>query len=270
MGAVLCVLGTPPAGGCDGVTTEFSASDFEELLLKPSGLAWFLILVLVVLGSVTAILWYERRYPSTPKEPEASPPELQQAEGNKCPTDTDSESISETVVHDAKPVSQVWADDEQREASAVNTSSSISRASSSTSLGGKRAWLHLVMSVIYPASLGLDEGVADLLIKGWSAMLSVCTSTGKGCSSLILWISIVFWVISAFASAFWWMPKVFGRYEVTMALPVEYGALNFANVCTGLLFYAEYKSMTGDQLALVIAGCAVILSGIAVGQLRLN
>ena len=73
---------------------------------------------------------------------------------------------------------------------------------------------------------------------------------------------MVGWVLSAFASALWWMRKVFSRYEVTVALPVEYGALNAANVCTGLLFYAEHEQMSGAQIGLILSGLAVILLGI--------
>ena len=41
---------------------------------------------------------------------------------------------------------------------------------------------------------------------------------------------------------------VLRRYETTIALPVEYGALNVGSVCTGLLFYAERDSMDTWQV----------------------
>jgi len=66
--------------------------------------------------------------------------------------------------------------------------------------------LGLAMAVVYPASLGLDEGLADLLIKGWAGMLSQPDP-----SHPVLYISIVAWCLSAFASALWWMRKVFAR-----------------------------------------------------------
>ena len=102
-------------------------------------------------------------------------------------------------------------------------------------------------------------------------MLRACseddTDEGKAsCTHPVLYVSIGAWVLFAFASSFWYMRKVFRRYETTVALPVEYGTLNIANVGTGLLFYAEYAAMDGRQLALVISGCAVILLGIAAGQ----
>merc|ERR1712146_440950 len=105
--------------------------------------------------------------------------------------------------------------------------------------------------------------------KGWAAMFSVCNGpTGAGCTHPVLFISMGGWALSAFASALWWMRKVFRRYETTVALPVEYGALNAANVCTGLLFYAEYQSMSAAQIALILTGLVVILAGIGVGTLQ--
>ena len=270
-GAVLCVLGTPPADGCsgEGNASQLSASDFMELFLRPLGLSWFLVLVVAVLASVVAILWYERRYPfspdasasegSTPGGRSGTPGKLKESQSANDVSDV--ESVSGGSVINATPAIQAFADAEESDAGSVSRSSVD---------GEKQGWLHRTMALVYPASLGLDEGVADLLIKGWTAMLTVCTSTGEGCASAALWVSVVVWTVSAFASAFWWMPRVFRRYEVTVALPIEYGALNAANVCTGLLFYAEHESMTDRQLALVVGGLAVILSGIAVGQLRLG
>ena len=63
-------------------------------------------------------------------------------------------------------------------------------------------------------------------------------------------------------------PQVFRRYETTVALPVEYGALNVANVATGLLFYEEHQKMSASDLTLIICGLCVILVGIFIGQLR--
>ena len=138
-------------------------------------------------------------------------------------------------------------------------------------VAGKTPSLRLgrLMALVYPASMGLDEGVADLLIaKGWQAMLSVCNDGCRdvSCAHWILWTALVLWVLAAFASALFWMRKVFGRFEVTVALPIEYGTLGFANVLTGLLFYGEHLTAKPWQLGMIIAGCSVIILGIAVGQ----
>ena len=62
------------------------------------------------------------------------------------------------------------------------------------------------------------------------------------------------------------MPLVYRRYEVSVALPVEYGAVNLGAVLVGLLFFDEYYWMAPWQLALQLVGCALILAGIAVQQ----
>ena len=55
VGAVLCVLGTPLSGGCDGVETEFTADEWTELWAAPAASIWFTLL----LACVLADLWRE-------------------------------------------------------------------------------------------------------------------------------------------------------------------------------------------------------------------
>merc|ERR1711920_1221776 len=120
---------------------------------------------------------------------------------------------------------------------------------------------HRLMT-LYPAALGLDEAFADLLIKGWTAMLGHTASF----SSPTLYIVVLLWILASFASAFWFMRVVFGRYEATIAMPVEYGTLNAASVLTGLLFYKEGIYMGAWQLTSVLLGATIIVLGILLGQ----
>ena len=78
----------------------------------------------------------------------------------------------------------------------------------------------------------LDEALADLLIKAWTGVLAKCPEDDT-CGAWVLWVSVCAWVLSAFASALWWYRKVLARYETTVALPIEYGALNAASALTG-------------------------------------
>ena len=64
------------------------------------------------------------------------------------------------------------------------------------------------------------------------------------------------------------MPIVYKRFEVSVALPVEYGAVNFGAVAVALGFYDEHLYMESWQLALQLVGCALILVGIGVGQIQ--
>mmetsp|Transcript_30337 Transcript_30337/g.79533 ORF Transcript_30337/g.79533 Transcript_30337/m.79533 type:complete len:341 (+) Transcript_30337:55-1077(+) len=118
------------------------------------------------------------------------------------------------------------------------------------------------LKILYPAALGLDEAFADLLIKGWSAMLAHTSSFRYG----IFYVAVILWILASFGSAFWFMRVVVRRYEATVALPVEYGTLNAAAVLTGLLFYKEHASMSVWQLASVLSGAFVIVVGILLGQ----
>lgn len=50
-------------------------------------------------------------------------------------------------------------------------------------------------------------------------------------------------------------------------MPVEYGAVNAVSACSGLIFYKEYQNMADWQLALIVIGVVVILTGIGIGNL---
>ena len=81
------------------------------------------------------------------------------------------------------------------------------------------------LALVYAGSLGLDEACADLLIKAWSGVLALCDDDGESdhehggggdCTrSWVLWVSLGLWILSAFASAFWWYRKVLRRFETT-------------------------------------------------------
>ena len=206
---------------------QWSAPEFTAALGTPSPLTWTILLAGMVLLSVPTILWYERRY-ARPLMP-----------------------------HDAAADSGLEPKD-----------------AAGTAGAGKPAApprLDLLMLLVYGGSLGLDEGIADLLLpKGFQPMLAMCNDDAHpelSCGHPMIWVAVVLWVLSAFASVFWWMRKVYSRYEVTVALPIEYGALNAANVCTGLLFFSEHRMMDDWQLALVVIGCVIILCGIGIGML---
>lgn len=125
------------------------------------------------------------------------------------------------------------------------------------------AWIDRLMGVVYPASLGLDEAVAHLTLRCMNAMLSVCD---KGeCSNPIFPVTIVLWAISSIATALW-LRVVYQRYEVTRALPVEYGATAVADVASGLIFFQEYKYFDAWRYPLIIGGMVLTVIGIAVGR----
>jgi len=120
-----------------------------------------------------------------------------------------------------------------------------------------------LMSLVYPGSLGLDEGIAHLTMKGSMAMLADCGL----CQHWVLYFFLVLWISSSVATA-WWLKVVFARYETTSALPVEYGMVNLVSVCSGLIFYNESKYMEAWQLLCSISGVALVLLGIQCSTLK--
>jgi len=120
--------------------------------------------------------------------------------------------------------------------------------------------LAAAMVLIYPGGLGLDEAVADCGIRAFTSMLA----SGEPVEGRAFWLMASTGVCCAIATSVW-LAVVYRRYETTVALPIEYGALNVASVLAGLLFYDEYQYMDDWQLALALAGVCIIVAGIIVG-----
>merc|ERR1711988_456172 len=108
------------------------------------------------------------------------------------------------------------------------------------------------MPVLFPLSLGLDEGVCQLNMR---AALAIVAS-GENINHWAFYLTIGIWIVASIATLFW-MRWTYNRYAVTRALPIEYGSLNVAVVVSGLVFYRETTEMDDWQLSLVVAGCAV-------------
>jgi len=125
------------------------------------------------------------------------------------------------------------------------------------------SWLDKCMALIYPGSLGLDEGVAHLSMKAFMALFSQCGVTGT-CGEPIIWLMVLLWLVTSLATL-WWMRTVFKRYETTKALPIEYGAVMAVNAMSGLIFYKESKYMETWQITLMSVGVLIIVIGLMVG-----
>ena len=94
-----------------------------------------------------------------------------------------------------------------------------------------------------------------------NAMLTQCDN--GGCKHPIFPVTITLWVLSSVGTVVW-LRYVYKRYEVTVALPVEYGSAVFADVVSGLLFFQEYDIYSLWRLCLIIAGSVLCLVGIQV------
>jgi len=246
LGVTLCAVGTP-----DNTETKYSPQEIEHLFKRAGGSVYYALLGTVVIASVVAIVLFERRYSSEDSL------ESQQAgtAGNDVPSSSELEGSS------ASETGTGYGQGVDLEGNAVP-------AHHQKQAEGRLAPVHLewLFSVIYPGCLGIDEGLAQLNLKGVLGMFNKCVDGDANCDYWTFFFMLGVWVVTSLATL-WWMRICFKRYEVTQALPIEYGAVNVAAVCSGLIFYNEVEDMSGWQLALVIVGCVTTVTGIAIGRL---
>ena len=101
------------------------------------------------------------------------------------------------------------------------------------------------MAILYPASLGVDEGLAIMCMRATTSMFAHCNEAGVGlaaCDHWAFWSTGTAWTIFGFGTLPY-LHVVFGRFETTLALPIEYGIVNIAMVASGLILYQEHKYM---------------------------
>ena len=185
IGAVICTLGAPAE-----VKTVFTPSDISALF--EGHIPFVATLATLMSLAIAGIVYVERAYPMTA--------EVRAARG-------------------ATPVPPVVPPVEPPP---------VPAPAPKTAVRLPPPWLDALMAVVYPASLGFDESLADLLIRAWTAMLGACTGglcDGSGraatCDSGVVYASIAFWVLLSFGGSLIWMPSVYQRYEVSVALPIE-------------------------------------------------
>eukprot|EP00812_Abedinium_dasypus_P013486 NODE_698_length_1401_cov_248.054978.p1 GENE.NODE_698_length_1401_cov_248.054978~~NODE_698_length_1401_cov_248.054978.p1 ORF type:complete len:427 (+),score=109.13 NODE_698_length_1401_cov_248.054978:83-1282(+) len=278
LGVALITVATP-----SGVKTDFTPSDGEELFSRPAGAIYMCVLLLGVLGSVLPMCWYERRYPISHirearagAEPAAAP-ELPASSAGRVVGILDTIPVEARTVSASPPTTPSTSASSAQHAAAPGSAWEAHAADAAKPAPPPLsplpeaprlppAHLDLLMGLIYPGSLGLDEGICHLTMKLTISMLAHC-SEEDACLNAVVLFSTILWA-SASVATLWWMRTVFQRYEITQALPVEYGSVNIASICSGLIFYGEGKYMDAWQLALVIVGIFVIAAGIQSSRVR--
>jgi len=288
VGVCLCVI-----GAARDAPTKFTADEIEDLFVRPAGMLYLIVIVCIVLMSVFTIMWYEWHYPAagavvdiehggradtalegpapTPKsdEPTAGAVTTPMAEGSSAEDDNGSTPtpVEPFQPGDCSPASRgpsCCGPSPKSGAKEVQKTMVSEDGKLACRRAGPSVLLDRFMGLVYPGSLGLDEGIAHLTMKGTMAMMSAC---GGICSHWVFFVFLSLWIAASVATA-WWLKVVFARYETTLALPVEYGMVNVASVCSGLIFYNEMKYMEAWQVVLSIAGLAIILSGIQCSRQR--
>lgn len=273
VGVILCVV-----GAAQDAPVDFTPAEVEALLKRAAGAIYFAVLIFMVFASIAAICMYESAYPQAPAEEEQPAaeggPMDMAAEG--APMDMAVEGEA-SASGEAAPATEEGTDvdeDARDRSSSMPTMAEVTRSHTVRIKPGELSgapqnvapkWLDMVMALVYPGSLGLDEGICHLAMKAGTAMIATCGDSDS-CGSPTVIIMCTIWIVTALATV-WWLRVVFARYETTIALPIEYGTVNACSVCSGLIFYGEQEYMEGWQLALNVAGLLIILVGIGVGSL---
>jgi len=281
------VIGTP-----SDIPVNFTPKEIIDLLSKPGASVYVAILFSLVILSVISIFLYERQYPGASESysekgtgvgklgnstaaarrrgkggrsilirpDDAIPLDDQKTEWINGCRSTKTQSPAEAE-RERKPQQSEKRGGITAAAAATTTAATIALVSVPP------IWLDDLMGFLYPASMGMDEGVASLTMKASLTMLANCS--GNECNSWIVYIACIIWITSSLATV-WWLKNVFGRYQTTKALPIEYGALNVSSMCSGLIFYREYTYLEDWQLTMVLVGLGIILVGLAIGRCNSN
>jgi len=209
------------------IPTKYSKHEIVSYVNSTVGLAYLGILIALVTISLVVIGMFEHCYPLRMD-------------------DVQEESFAILILK--RPTQTVLQNDE------------------AVSPGASPSWLNNVMGVVYPGSLGVDEGIGHLAMKAFMVLFVDCFA-GQDCGSSILWGMVAIWLVSSLATL-WWLRTVYCRYDVTQALPIEYGAVMVCDALSSILFYHEDAYMDTRHLVLTICGMLTIIIGILLGRIQ--
>jgi len=128
------------------------------------------------------------------------------------------------------------------------------------------------MGLVYPASLGMLEGFTQVAMKSLMAMLQSCSAISfpwpEHCNSSASWWAFfaAFNVVGVMTIV--WLKIVYTRFEVSAALPIEYGTVQMCSYLGGVVFFGEYKVMESWQLAVGFSGLATIMAGVIISAVK--
>jgi len=261
VGVSLIGIATP-----GGIPVEYTQAQAEAFLNDTTGAIYLTMLILVVVTCIVIIALFERKYPL----PEENTPEMSlldkllKLNGLSCYNGEKIVSLAALAGGYQSGLANVSKNLESDGLAAVSKKITIKQhllANDETP-----DWMNTVMGIIYPGSLGLDEGIGHLAMKCFMALFATCGDRGE-CGSGILWGSIMLWLVSSLGTL-WWLRTVFRRYDVTQALPIEYGAVMACDALSAIIYYKEDAYMENWQLGLTLVGVFVIIVGIIIGRLQ--
>jgi len=269
LGALIIMLGVSLIGIATpgDIPTEYSKADAEGYLNSVGGSAYLAGLCTFVAICVVIIAIFEHYYP-LPEEPVENSTfmdRIMRKSGLYLYQGEEMLSLADLSSH----VKIEGLADISKKVSDMDGMAAISKkivVKQRLLMNNKTpGWLNSIMGVIYPGSLGIDEGIGHLAMKAFMALLSTCGDSGE-CGSAILWGMVMLWLVTSLGTL-WWLRTVFRRYDVTQALPIEYGGVMVCDALSAIIFYKEDIYMENWQLMMTLAGVASIIIGIIVGRM---
>jgi MFS family permease len=116
--------------------------------------------------------------------------------------------------------------------------------------------------IVFPLVLGTIEMFGQSTLKSMMGMLQHVTAEHVSKHPLFL-IMIVLWASCA-ANVVIWLKKVYGKFETTQCLPIEYGSNTVFCIASGLIFFREYQYCSPLQFSMIGVSCCGIFCGIYV------
>jgi len=291
VGATLIMIGVGLIGWGtpSNIPTDLTRSDVESYLNSLGGATFLVLIIIVILLSVMVIAVFERNYPlaadgdfneahvqrylSEPLLATYTPAEIHLRKRTSVRSslgvrDTRTRSITLSLMkrNGLKELVSNKSPENISDGGLCDVSREIMIEQVLERNVNTPPWLDSLMGVVYPGSLGLDEGITQLAMKAFMALFSSCAATSD-CGAAILWGMVILWLISSLATL-WWLQNVFRRYDVTQALPIQYGAVMVCDALSSIFFYRENTYMNNLQLGLVLSGVVVIIIGIVIGRLK--
>eukprot|EP00935_MAST-01C_sp_MAST-1C-sp1_P001146 g1146.t1 len=124
----------------------------------------------------------------------------------------------------------------------------------------------LLMMVIYPLILAIFESLGQVGMKAVSCMLKLHGEGKDQLSTTTFWVCLFLLCVDGYLIILW-LAKVYGKFETTDCLPIEYGIVTVVSVSSGIIFFQEYKEVASVNLIVMAASMVGCCFGIYVATM---
>jgi hypothetical protein len=115
----------------------------------------------------------------------------------------------------------------------------------------------LVMMVVYPFILAIFESLGQVGMKAVSCMLKLQGEGVDQMGTTTFWVCCFLLCVDGYLIILW-LAKVYGKFDTTDCLPIEYGIVTVVSVGSGIVFFQEYKEVETTDLCVMggsLVGC---------------